>query len=58
MKKYLFYLLGFVLFGFAFAGEVDHFVVEVNPNPTTINKANDLIIKAVDANGDVVSDYE
>jgi len=57
MKKAIFYiwaLLGFVGFWFA---QVARFEVEVDPNPTVVNAANDVIIKAVDEDGNVVEDY-
>lgn len=58
MKKLLLTLLALLPFGFVFAAEIDHFVVEVDPNPMKINEAWDLTIKAVDSNWDIVEDYE
>jgi len=56
--KFVFLSIIMLFFTFAFWAEVDHFVVEVKPNPTKVNQANDLIIKAVDVEGNVVTDYE
>jgi len=57
MKKLIFILILFTT-SLLFAADVDHFVVEVKPNPIEVNKAEDLIVKAVDANWNVVTDYE
>lgn len=58
MKKLLLTFLTLISFGFAFAADVDHFVVEVDPNPVKVNEAADLTLKAVDSNGDTVEDYD
>lgn len=50
----LFVLLSMSWFTFAL---VDHLYVQVRPDTPVINEAVDLIIKAVDANWDVVKDY-
>jgi len=38
-------------------GVPSKFVVEVDPNPTMVNKANDVTIKVVDENWNIVEDY-
>jgi len=58
MKKLLLTFLTLISLGFVYAADVDHFVVEVDPNPVKVNEAADLTIKAVDSNGDIVEDYE
>ncbi len=58
MKKYILVLASMVFWlSFTLAQQVDHYIVEIDPNPTTVNVANDVIIKAVDIDGNVVEDY-
>ena len=48
----------FTLIGLAFAQSVpSKFIVEVEPNPTIVGTANDVTIKVVDENGNIVEDY-
>lgn len=39
------------------AAEVEKFIVEVNPSSAVVNQSVDLTIKAVDANNNVIKDY-
>lgn len=60
MKKKFFISVVTSIFLFmqaAYAGDVASFVVEVSPKNLKVNQAADLTIKAVDANGAVVKDY-
>lgn len=42
----------------AMAAEVEKFIVEVNPSTAVVNQSVDLTIKAVDANNNVIKDYD
>jgi hypothetical protein len=42
----------------AMAAEVEKFIVEVNPSTAVVNQSVDLTIKAVDANNNIVKDYD
>lgn len=59
MKKFLLSLALslFLWFWYTFA-QVDHFIMQIKPNPVQVNEAADMIIKAVDVDWSVVADYE
>lgn len=58
ITKILFTLLVSFNLSFAFAGQIDHFIVEFNKDKAETGEALDLTIKAVDKNDEIVKDYE
>jgi len=46
------------LFGASFAAEIAWFVVKVDPSTLKVGQPADVSIKAIDENGDVVTDYK
>lgn len=57
MKKIVYLLASLLLVWFSFA-EIDHFYIETRPENVVVNEAIDIIVKALDAWWDVVTDYE
>jgi len=55
--KVLVFLLSILNISFAFAGTIDHFIVEFPKDKAMQYEALDLTIKAVDENWDIVKDY-
>ena len=52
-------LIGLIgLFGLTFAGDLAGFSVSVNPSTVKVGEPADLTIKALDSNGDVLTDYK
>ncbi len=58
MKKSLFVLALLSMFSFVSAWQVDHFFVQIRPDTAVVNEAVDIIVKAVDAQWNVVKDFK
>ena len=57
MKTLILFISSIFLLAFSYA-DVDTFEIEVDPSSPSVNKAADLTIRAVDADWNVVPDYD
>jgi len=59
MKKFIaLFIIACSLFGISFAQGLEWFVVNINPSTVKVWEPADLTVKAVDSNGDILTDYQ